>query len=113
MPQRIDELSRTYQVSDSGRVGLEIPAEAYASGTVSIQDVASNLIRPLHCTAMYKEPGPGQKYWEREFSLYFTLMHAAGIKVDPAEFPVQPRLLTPAETEKIMNDYADCELEGA
>lgn len=112
VPERVDELSRTYQVNTPSVVGLEIPSDAYVSGRVPIKDVASSLIRPLHCSALYEEPGPGDAYWEREFSLYITLLGTAGIKVDTAEFPVTPRILTPKQVDDIMNDYAACELEG-
>ncbi|MDT0491391.1 hypothetical protein ACPEIF_23780 [Streptomyces sp. NPDC012600] len=113
VPRRVEELSRTYQVTTPDRIGLEISADAYASGEVSVQDIAASLVRPLHCSALYEEPGPGEKYWSREFSLYFTLLHTAGITVDTAEFPVKPRVLTPAESADIMKDYATCDLEGA
>ncbi|MGX2995627.1 hypothetical protein JNUCC64_15250 [Streptomyces sp. JNUCC 64] len=113
VPERFDELSRTYRVGDPTVTGMEIPADSYASGEVRIEDVASALVRPLHCDLMYEEPGPGPAYWKEEFSLYATLLNAAGVKVDPREFPAPPEILSPREVEKIKSGHRTCALESA
>ncbi|CAM5334485.1 hypothetical protein GCM10010329_37450 [Streptomyces spiroverticillatus] len=112
VPDRVEELSRSYRVRTPGTAGLELPADAYVSGRVALKDVASGLVRPLHCPALYEEPGPGPAYWQREFSLYATLLNTAGITVDPREFPEPARPLTPKEVQDIKDDYATCDLEG-
>ncbi|WP_327344311.1 hypothetical protein [Streptomyces europaeiscabiei] len=112
VPGRIEELSRTYSVSNPDIVGLEMPSDAYATGRVSVEEVASSMVRPLHCSEFYDEAGPQEAYWAREFSLLYTLLSAAGVRLDTAEFPVEPRILTPEQVEDIMDDYAVCDLEG-
>ncbi|WP_351230927.1 hypothetical protein [Streptomyces sp. NPDC002133] len=112
VPQRFEELSRTYRINAPNTIGMEIPADAYATGEVSLEEVASAMVRPLHCDLMYTEPGPGPKYWEREFSLYATLLNTAGVKVREEEFPASPRILSPQDVDKIMRDYGTCNLEG-
>ncbi|MFJ4689540.1 hypothetical protein ACIQNG_37750 [Streptomyces sp. NPDC091377] len=113
VPERLDELSRTYRISDPTVAGMEIPADAYPTGQIRIEDVASALVRPLHCDLMYEEPGPGPAYWQEEFSLYATLLHTAGIKVNPNEFPTPPKILSPQNVQKIMNSHRSCSLESA
>ncbi|MFG2296582.1 hypothetical protein [Streptomyces sp. NPDC048603] len=113
VPRRIEELSRTHRVTSPEVAGLEVPADAYTTGRVTLEDVASALVRPLHCAGLYEEPGPGVNYWRREFSLYATLLGTAGAEVDPREFPEPARILTPEEATDIKADYARCRLEGA
>ncbi|MFJ6940000.1 hypothetical protein [Streptomyces sp. NPDC101132] len=112
VPKRVEELSRTYRVTSPDIAGLEISADAYATGKVTLEEVASGLVRPLHCAGLYEGRGPGPKYWQREFSLYATLLHTADIKVDPREFPEPAKILTPKEVQDIRADYAACKLEG-
>ncbi|MFF3604372.1 hypothetical protein [Streptomyces sp. NPDC002463] len=113
VPERIEELSRTHRVQSPRAIGLEIPADAHSTDTLSIEEITSALVRPLHCSALYEEPGPGPTYWQRESSLYLTLLHTADIKADPHQFPEPARILTPKEAQGIKNDYAACRLESA
>ncbi|MEU2119474.1 hypothetical protein ABZ567_28375 [Streptomyces sp. NPDC016459] len=110
IPERVEELSRTHCVRSPHVSGLQISADAYATDEVSLEEVASALTRPLHCPDFYTDTGPGPAYWQREFSLYATLLHTAGVRVDPHEFPAAPRILTPTEVQGIKNDYAACRL---
>ncbi|MFI8515587.1 hypothetical protein ACIGHB_31115 [Streptomyces sp. NPDC085460] len=113
VPNRVEEISRTYRVNGKGTLGLDIQADAYATGTIDIADVAVELVRPLHCEQLYTGAPPGEAYWQREMSLHATLLSLAGLKVNEEDYPQQIKILSPEQVRAIFADYDRCDLEGA
>lgn len=112
VPDRVEELSRTYRVKGRDALGLDIQAKAYASGDIDIADVAIEMVRPLHCTQLYTGAPPGDAYWKREMSLHATLLSLAGVKVNKEDYPGAIEILSPGQVDSIFKDYAACDLEG-
>lgn len=112
VPRRVEELSRTYRVQNQGVTGLDIQSHSYRTGIIDINDVAIEMVRPLHCKQLYTEEPPGEKYWERESELFATLLSLAGLKPSVEEYPWKVDILTPGEVDSILQDYATCNLEG-
>ncbi|MBB1261081.1 hypothetical protein [Streptomyces alkaliterrae] len=112
VPKRVEEISRTYRVTAPETAGIEVADDTYVSGRMSLEEVVTELVRPLHCSELYTGEPPTDAYWEREMSLYATWLRLAGVKLDLNDFPVPVRILTPEQVAEIKSDYARCDLAG-
>jgi len=114
IPDKVEEMSRTYRPAPgTGTAGLQIPAEMYETGELSLEELVTELVTPQHCDALYGEAPPNDAYWERNLSLFATWMNLMDVKMDLQDFPVPVKILDVEQVRAIKADFARCDLDGS
>ncbi|MFI8087095.1 hypothetical protein ACIF9R_02115 [Streptomyces sp. NPDC086080] len=114
IPDKVEEMSRTYRPAPgTGTAGLQIPADTYETGELSLDELVTEIVTPQHCAALYGEEPPSDGYWERNLSLYATWMTLMDVKMDLQDFPVPVKILDAEQVRDIKADFARCDLDGS
>lgn len=118
IPQRIEEISRTYRPTDGTTAPLELD-QAYEAGAVSTSEIIISMMNPAHCPRLYDPNiGPPDAFimnQRRLFATWLAIVGAAGLRrdahMDAAAIDLEgvPKL-SPAGAKKVMGQFARCDL---
>ena len=113
VPDKVIESGTTNAADAAGVRPFLIWQSAYEKGSLPDESIAYELIAPSQCPALRGDDptAPPDSYDTRFFSLLGTFLHVAGEKLDYA--PVAYRILSPAEAQQIMAEFARCDLGGS
>jgi hypothetical protein len=110
VPRLVQEDSFTWHPSGAGVMRVSLSWDTFAQGRLTIEEVATSMLEPIHCPQLYGANIPPPEFDGRFFSVLATWLHLAGSELEHT--PVEPRLLGPQEVAEILDGFSRCDLAG-